>query len=810
MPNIKSVWFPSGASFLDSTATSSWLMTLDSHETAHLYQLNAKGPVNGYLKTFFGNAVAVFFFGVPVIIHPNFFTPVFLLEGNAVLQESRIHRGGRLHSGEARAMVLSQVQAGMVDSTYLINDVFTYPFGERRYLHGGYFEAHLAAKYGIDRTNSFFKSQGDHWLWPLLLNSTFHDHFNSSYPQEIREYVRGLEGLAAKQKSTLAPPLLKSVFVSPLNHDSDRIWFSTTDGTEPVKLRIFDKKNRLVVSRSYDLSHGKVFLTDRGPEVTNSDRNDLHHITYSLYGEGRRMDPRFRGQVVSDQRAGKTASLDATHSWFESKVLINGENFDVAHSSPILDGNGNVYYFRQNGAERILYKNREPQFKFDGFYGKLTEIGDDGTIYFIANTDYGSTLYRYKEQEISRVFDSDRVIDARQISANEFLAVEVDADGHSVHLLAPSVKPATPAVYSYGFTTENVTPEKAVAPEQIQADEKPYNGLTALRFSALDFNGGYASDYGAVGGIVGSFSDPLEYHQMALGVQGSSLKDRAYDFIYSYSRYLVDWNVHYRYTEDWWEKPNSDKHQIAYHQDVGTGFRIPLYRGGNWDAAAAISLDYEHYDTHGRRPDVEETYGARSRAEVKYEVQTPLALIPWREFSLAFDHKITTPVNAWEKDDNAAMVSSVYRHGMPKNFYVSAFGNVAWSERPEIDVRYTEMPWPTDISIPMLTYRDSFLVKNAESLRLEIHKLIKMQAYSNRIPIGIDRIAPFVVAQGVAFDDSAHDDYPHSDFEWGYGADLQVLIIHNLHSMVRILNAYNTSEPNQSRWQAQLSIKQNF
>ncbi len=85
-----------------------------------------------------------------------------------------------------------------------------------------------------------------------------------------------------------------------------------------------------------------------------------------------------------------------------------------------------------------------------------------------------------------------------------------------------------------------------------------------------------------------------------------------------------------------------------------------------------------------------------------------------------------------------------------------------------------------------------------------------MQAYSNRIPIGIDRIAPFIVGQGVAFDDSAKNDYPHSDFEWGYGADLQVLLLHNLHSMVRLLNAFNTSEPNQARWQAQLSVKQTF
>ncbi len=103
MPNIKTVWFPSGAAVSDEMAESSWLLLLNAHEVAHLYQLNAKGKFNSALKSVFGNASALAVPFVPflaIYIHPNFFTPTFMIEGNATFNESRLNLGGRLHSGE--------------------------------------------------------------------------------------------------------------------------------------------------------------------------------------------------------------------------------------------------------------------------------------------------------------------------------------------------------------------------------------------------------------------------------------------------------------------------------------------------------------------------------------------------------------------------------------------------------------------------------------------------------------------------------------------------------------------------------------
>src|SRR5207248_13478 len=68
IPNLKSVWFPSGAASLEQMAESSWVLTLAVHETSHLYQLDAKGPVGSAFKSIFGNSTAVVPFVWPIFI----------------------------------------------------------------------------------------------------------------------------------------------------------------------------------------------------------------------------------------------------------------------------------------------------------------------------------------------------------------------------------------------------------------------------------------------------------------------------------------------------------------------------------------------------------------------------------------------------------------------------------------------------------------------------------------------------------------------------------------------------------------------
>jgi hypothetical protein len=813
------VWFPSGASFLDGTATSSWMLTLASHETAHLYQLDARSAFPAALTSVLGNSPMTVLFVLPVWLAPNIMTPTFLLEGNAVLQESRINMGGRLHSGEARALVLAQIQAGQIDANRLINEQFRFPFGQVPYLQGGYFQAHLAGKHGIDKTNQFFLKQGEHWLWPFILNKTFRDHFGASYPQEIREYTRGMESLAKKQRFTPATPLLSALFVAPMNHDADRIWFLSTNGVENPDLRVFDKKTKTVTTKQLNIPLGKMFFDGNKPLVSDSQQNDLHHITFSLYGEGEIMDERYKGQVVTDQRAGKTAAMDATHGWMETPALIDGVPYDITHSSVILDDAGGVYYFRQNGAQRVLYRNREPVFKFDGFYGKPLEVKADGTIYFIGATDYGSTLFRYKNKEISRILTSDRVVDARSISDKEFLVTEVGADTHTIHVVTADVKSIVPATYSYGFANENVIPQKSLAPAQIEHDEIKYNAIGALRYSSIELATSYSNSPGFGGSILASFNDPLEYNTLAFGYFGTQFRDRAAAFSYIYKKWLPDFGVTYRYKEEWWERSQGHD-QLAYNQDVALSMKLPLLRHGQWDASLLLALTYEFEDLHNDTDDAawtlahphnnEEFYGIKSAFQVTRNNSTSLGMYPWNAFGLRYTNHLQTQSFSWEKDRNTSLATISYDKGFPMEFYAGAEANVAWAETKNIDLEYNSVPSGLDTRIPMLTGHKEYTVKNAESARLEVRKVFNVRGYSPRIFVGIDRIAPFVVAQGVFLDDDIDNKYPQNIFEWGAGADIQILLAHRLRTVMRFMQGYNTTEPDKPDTQVNWSLKQSF
>lgn len=815
VPNIKTVWFPSGAQLLEYMAQSSWLLALSNHETAHLYQLNAKGPVNSFVKKIFGNAIVVQPI-IPIFIHPNIFTPTFMLEGNAVMNESRFNLGGRLHSGEVRALVLAQIAAGDIDPNRLINDQFRFPYGATPYSQGAYFQAHLAAKHGVDKTNQFFAAQGDHWLWPLVLNKTFRDHFGHSYNQEIREYLREMEPLARQQKASTGFTVSDTAYIEPLNHDADRVWYLAADHKRLPVLTVFSKKEKRVIeTKRVDLEGGKIFWNQKGqPETAVASRHDLHHIEYSLYGEGAEFNPQFRGQIVTDQRAGKTVALDARNGWLDPQLLVNGEPYDVAHSSGILDDQGSVYYFRQNGAQRILYKNREPVFKFDGFYAKPTEVTADGTIYFVGATNSGSSLFQYKGKEISRVLDSDRVIDARKLNDTQFLVTEIDNRGHRAIVTDAKVKAQNPVVYSYGFPSRSLVPEKLTPKEEIKAEQREYNSLSQIRLSSIDFAAGYSSGDGATVLVGPTWVDPMEFQALSLSYLSSEKDDEAFLGQYQFTKYLPDFFLGYYYhrenTELFDPVTNDDYYLKSYDYQAFAGVLLPVLRHKRWDGDVSLVGFFEHEDMNEKSA-FEETFGTFTTASLTYSVYPGLALYPWREFNFAVYNRLNALSEDWSKKDNSSLVHAEYTHGFPLEFYANLSGNMAWAETNDIAVEYNPYPAPNTIHIPRLTSIDEADVKTAGSVRLEVRKVFNIPLYSPRIPAAFSRIAPLVAAQGIFMDQSPTKDYPESTFEYAAGADIELVLLHRLMARIRILLlAADTRHPNENDEQVNFTLKQDF
>jgi hypothetical protein len=812
-PNVKTVWFPSGAGMLEEMAESSWLLALATHETSHLYQLNAKGKFNSALKHVFFNVPWTFFFGIPIFIHPNVFTPTFLLEGNAVFNESRFNLGGRLHSGEKRALVFSQILAGDIDPSRLINSELKFPYGEEAYLQGGYFMAHLARKYGVDKTNQFFVEQGDHWLNPLILNNTFRKHFGASYPQEIREYVRELENQARPMRVTPGYALATGIGASNLNGDRDTIWLMMTNGVERPQLITFDRSAKVITKQSIDLPLGKVFYnSSREPEAVASIPHDLHHVEYSLYGEGLKFNENYRGQIVTDQRAGKTVALDATNSWLEPQLLVNGVFYDLSHSTAILDEKGSVYYFRQNGVERILIKDREPLAKYKGFYGKPCDVGSRGEVYFIANTEYGSSLYKFEKHEITRVLASDTIVDAMMINDKEALVVEVQSKGYELKVAAleSPAKVQAPAVYDYGFPTQSLTPEKVTSAPEVQAQKSSYNSLTHTRISAVDLELGASSSNGVMGHTSVSFVDPLEWSAFNLRISRTSDPRTYFGFSYDYSRYLIEILLSYDYSFRRNYDSAGNRNGQAFTHEAALGLGVPLLQWRRWSSQLQEYALYEKDDAILSR---EEKSGVFSKWFLAYSERTRVGMFPWREFILSYQNKLEAPSTSWTKNQNTSMADVKYTHGLPQEIFIRGNMTAGWAETRDITVQYSNVPSLTKATIDRIAGKEIFDTKRAYRARLEVAKVFNMSAYSPRVPVSVRRLAPFIVGQSIALADARDEDSKRPEkptlYEFGYGVDLELLLLHRIPVLIRMLNGQDNLKK-ENDFSATLSLSHQF
>ena len=478
---VHSVFFSGGISITERFASPSWVYTLLIHELAHLYQLNVKSPLASLMNRFFRNAY-ISPLPVPMFLIPNNAAPSYILEGNATYNESRFGMGGRLHSGEIRAIIYYLIKTDSIHLARMTNLHLDFPFGAESYYLGGYFFSHLSEKYGNNAVNSFFKYYARHTFIPLWVDDTFKEVFSKSIKRLTSDFLTETKKEAQKQQSmTSVPPLLKGMGCPSFNHDKEKVYFlSLQELRSPPRLNVLDKQSRQLSQHETQLPVGKVFFSqDRGFLSASSSEVNPTDIIFSLYNEKTSRLKEYDSKWVNDIRGGKMVytnikeSLSQFHLFVsplsksspssspsssfsppfstENMKMKESSFFTVANSSPILDDKGNIYYFRQQKDQRVLYKNKKKLFSFKGFYGRLMEVNSKGFIYFIGNTPYGASLFVFRQGKIFRVLPSDTVVEARQLTGKDFLVCEVYHNGYQYKIVPGYLNPKreNPTHYRY-------------------------------------------------------------------------------------------------------------------------------------------------------------------------------------------------------------------------------------------------------------------------------------------------------------------------------------------------------------------------
>ena len=469
VPFLRVVFFPAGVEQITDLAVISWLDTLAAHEMAHIYQLGQTSDYLRYLRAVFKNSEFVLL-PFPLFLNVNMVLPAFLLEGHAVLNESIFAPGGRLYSGEARAFVFAQLKHSYKTTEHFIknyllnytNRVFSM---KEKYTHGGYFFASLTSKYGLHRVNNIFKNHADHFIVPLSLlavKSTFERTFGVGFESLVHYYVSRWLPKAVRQKKSNQKILFKSAICPPFNREGDEVFFLTGDVKSPPFLRIFNRPGQEAAAGAQGVwsrqrkvfAEGKIFKVGSRYYVSASHNVSPIERVYGLFSEGMYFfDSKYRSQSVQDMFNEDWLSIGAANNMNHFRLFLNGRFYDDVHSTALFDAGGRVYYFKQEGFLRVMYRDKKPLFSFKGFYGKPVAGGGDGsTVYFIAASELGSSLFGWREGGgVYRVSSSDVIKEAVRGPEGQFLVCEIGPDFYTYKIIPEENISEQPVFYNYNL-----------------------------------------------------------------------------------------------------------------------------------------------------------------------------------------------------------------------------------------------------------------------------------------------------------------------------------------------------------------------
>ncbi len=597
IPFNMQVFYGAGVGYVDYFSTTSWLKTLVIHETAHNFQLNPKENfVSKTSHKILGNNPISFLGLFPLFAVPNVLENSFVLEGNAVMNESRFGNGGRLFSGYALAEVVAMAKAGVIRPELMYNATLEFPYGEKAYLVGGFFQQFLVEKYGLEKVNGYFKTFSTQPL-PFFTSAMFKKQYGKSFKVLLKEFVEALKNKHNGFTPTQGELLARSQIFTPLNRKDNEIYTLIGDRKSAPKVLKFNCQNMTKSLEEGSWRVGELFKINNRYYSEASAQTSPVKITMGLFDSDGFLKKGFEGQVFQGfTQSGKKVYFDVAKSIESPQLYVDGKFYTQSHSSVYIDGE-DLYYFKQEGEKRTLYKNKTALFSFEGHYGFVSDVDRAGVVYFIASSKDGSSVYSVKNGQIERVKSSDDIIDFKLLDNHQALVATIDAYGYAYRQIKLNRGEfSTP--YKINIP-QNALMNSSLRKRDFLTHSKlleaeDYNAIKELKYSSL----GQALSYGSYTGfgidLQANFADPLLQnsatatfsHNDAREIVGLAYENSAYRLNYGGAIYGV---LNH--------KDNASQRNVGY--DVYAN--LPLMASGYWRADATLAYTKD-YDTIYREP----------------------------------------------------------------------------------------------------------------------------------------------------------------------------------------------------------------
>lgn len=778
-PNNIQINYLGGTQSIDYFCTTSWLDTLLYHETAHNYQFNAKdNPVSRSLHSVFGNG-GIF---IPSFTIPNIAIHPFISEGNAVLNESWHGNGGRLYSGRFKAQNLLQVKAGYINPARMHNKTLYFPYGEHYYTMGAFFQYYLAENYGLEKTNAFYMRNSQDWYWPFFTNNVMNDIFGSDFEQSLQRYANSLEDNASSLVMAKGKILAHSQRFTSLNSSQEEVLFLTNESLRraPELLRYNKATKELSKERKSYLA-GKVIPYKDKLYTQASHYTSPWRIHQGLFDEDAFVLSESVSKMVQGHLStGELVYFDVASSYDQAQLYVGDTFYAQVNSSVLIDVNDDLYYFKQDKNRRTLYKNHEALYTYEGYYGILSDVDTQGRIYFVANSELGSSLYRLNGTKVERVLDADNVIETRLINDHEVLVAATSSDDYYYTVCGLEIKDEAPYVARLFFEDEKYYASlKADTNSSVQLDlDDKYYSFLNMNYSGTLVGFGSDSVAGTVYTANINFTDPLLQNSLSLFAQRGADEVGLAGVNYMNTQYFVNYQVE----------------AFGVYETDGSALADQLYRDRGINAKAKVALIKEGYYSL----DIDLSYLQDYENFSREPISTSLSLQRLEQFGFSKYANSLYNAQVYGVNDRGNFIYGTklkLEHELGYEFYAGA--NLQYS-KADFDVNgfnlegvkvssseFTQVYDPSSVSMPSIksTGYASSVTKTGASLK----KVFNLSHYFFTFPLSLRR-------------ESLYADYNYYDFkrisanEVMLGIDFELLVLNTLLVPLKLEYIYNDNE----------------
>jgi hypothetical protein len=797
-PRLFTTLFPGGPDLIDEFSIKSWLDILLVHEVAHLYQVNTRQEFSSILKRFLGNAPP----NLPItyMITPHIFTPRFLIEGNAVLNETRFNNGGRLYSPLYRALTLQMVRENIITPKRLMNSQLDYPFDTEKYFLGGYLQAHIADTQSTEAANKWFITHTNHFINPFQLRRSFTRNFGYGYEYWINTWLEKVKPQAIAQKSINSQTLTTSYFHSRFIRHEGNIYFLTDLLKKWPNLCEFNPEIKNLNCKETTLKTGEL-LNYKGQWATSAMLNSSAvTLEAGIYNEARRIYPGTNGKLFITASPNLRVYFSIPESMYEPVLYKNALQLGPAHSTPFVSRVGDVYFFRQIGGERALIKNQTELFKVPGFSGHVIDVDNNENIYFVGATELGSTIFKWDKKNIARVTESDLAIDGMLINEKELLVAEITAQGFKYKVTQLSINSEKPILYSYNFLKKNKVIDLQAQTKLEPVNEqniKKYKHQKKLEWTHLEpvLMFSEYTGYNLVARF--GFSDPLLRHSYELIAGLGETEQYTMGLIYENNYRRLGWNFFAQFENDPSIKIDQTLEKgfelLGHFQDadLGIGFEYPIFREGFWNINWRSSFRYDGTNAKGEK--LESTFSNTHKNSLINSLNTRWAFSPslhweqFREFNLNLHHRLSERNSPRDEQYNVFIgeVGASY-DVLKENIFKLSYkygstdrnlkgvetdqGNLVTLDTVIQDP--TEFLYISELKLP--NYYE--LEQTTLSYKLAINWAYYFQVF----PISLRRFAPFVSYSHFKGRQSKSLSLEHQFYEILSGVEFELLIFHNI------------------------------